>query len=59
VNYSLFILVLKEMVSMESIGQLGAALAVSPLISLQFADLFHVFHVSLLPHREVAGRGYI
>jgi hypothetical protein len=33
VNYSLFIMLLKEMVSMESKGQLGAALATSPLVS--------------------------
>jgi hypothetical protein len=32
-NYSLFIMVLKEMLSMELKGQLGAALVASPLLS--------------------------
>jgi hypothetical protein len=32
-NYSLFIMVLKEMVSMEVKGQPGAAPAASPLLS--------------------------
>jgi hypothetical protein len=34
VNYSLFIMLLKEMVSMESKGQPGVAPKVSPLLSL-------------------------
>jgi hypothetical protein len=33
VNYSLFIMLLKEMVSMESKGTPGAASAASPLLS--------------------------
>jgi hypothetical protein len=33
VNYSLFIMMLKEMVSIEAKGQLGEALAVSLLLS--------------------------
>jgi hypothetical protein len=37
VNYSLFIMLLKEMVSMESNGQPGAALAVT-LLSSQSSD---------------------
>jgi hypothetical protein len=34
VNYSLFIMLLKEMISMESKGQPGAASVASPLLSL-------------------------
>jgi hypothetical protein len=49
VNYSLFIMLLKQMVSMESKGQLGAALAASPLLSSQSSDQFHVFCVSPSP----------
>jgi hypothetical protein len=44
-NYPLFIVVAKEMVSMESKGQQWATLAASLLISLQPGDLFHVFRV--------------
>jgi hypothetical protein len=54
VNYSIFIMLLKEMVSMESKEQQGVAIAMSPLLSLQSADLFGVFRVSPLPHREIA-----
>jgi hypothetical protein len=57
VNYSLFIMLLKEMVSMESKGKLGAALTASLLVSLQFLDPYGVFHVSLSPRREVAQGG--
>jgi hypothetical protein len=38
-NYSVFIMVLKEMMSMESKGQPGAASAASPLLSSQSSDL--------------------
>jgi hypothetical protein len=54
VNYSHFIMLLKEMVSMESKGQPGAALEVSPLLSLQSVNPFDVFCVSSLPHHEIA-----
>jgi hypothetical protein len=55
-NYSLFIMVLKEMVSMEGKGQPGAAPAMSPLLSLQSIDLYCVFHVSpMLPHEITWG----
>jgi hypothetical protein len=39
-NYSLFIMVTKEMVSMEVKGQQGMALAASPLLSSQSLDPF-------------------
>jgi hypothetical protein len=39
VNYSLFIMLLKDMVSMESKGQPEAAPVASPLLSLQSAYL--------------------
>jgi hypothetical protein len=54
VNYSLFIMFLKEMISMELKGKLGAALAASPLLSSQSSDQFCVFRVSPAPHREMA-----
>jgi hypothetical protein len=58
-NYSLLIME-KEMMSMEAKGQPGAALKPSPLLSLQFADLFRVFSVStLLPHEIAIEGGYI
>jgi hypothetical protein len=53
-NYSLFIMLLKEMVLMESKGRLGAAPATSTLLSSQSSDQFCVFCVSLPPHREIA-----
>jgi hypothetical protein len=48
-NYSLFIIVLKEIVSIESKGQLGAAPAASPLISSQSTDPYCIFCVSPPP----------
>jgi hypothetical protein len=48
-SYSLFIMVLKEMVLMESMGQPAAASPASPLLSSQSVDLFHVFFVSATP----------
>jgi hypothetical protein len=45
-NYSLFIMVAKKLVSMEVKGPSRMAPAVSPLLSPPFLDLFHVFHVS-------------
>jgi hypothetical protein len=54
VNDSLFIMLLKEMVSMELKGQPGAAPAVSPLLSLESADQFHVIFHSPPPPREIA-----
>jgi hypothetical protein len=53
-NYSLFIMLHKEMVSMESKGQPGAAPTTYPLISSLCLDLYGVFVVSLPPHHEVA-----
>jgi hypothetical protein len=49
VNYSLFIMLLKKMVPMESNGQPGAALAVYPLLALQSVDPYCVFHVFPCP----------
>jgi hypothetical protein len=46
-NYSLFIMKTKEMVSMEEKGQPGAVPASPPLLSSQFVDLFRVFFVSV------------
>jgi hypothetical protein len=57
VNYSLFIILLKEMMSMESKGQLGAAPAASPLLSSQSSDLYCVFRVSLSPSHEIIKEG--
>jgi hypothetical protein len=54
-NYSLFIMVLKEMVSIELKGQLGA----SPLISSQSSDPYGVFRVSPPPPRKIAKEGDI
>jgi hypothetical protein len=53
-NYSLFNIVTKVVVSMEVKGQPGIALAASPLLSSQSSDLFHVFHVSTPPSHEIA-----
>jgi hypothetical protein len=57
-NYSLFIMVMKEMMSMEEKGQPRAATAASPLQSSQFADLYCVFSVSLSPHPKIAQGSY-
>jgi hypothetical protein len=57
-NYSLFIMVMKEKMSMEAKGQPGADLATSPLLSSQSSDLYFIFYVSLPPHRKIA-RGHI
>jgi hypothetical protein len=53
VNYSLFIL-WKDIMSMESKEQPGAAPVASPLLSSQSANPFGVFRVSPPPHREIA-----
>jgi hypothetical protein len=56
VNYSLFIMLLKEMVSMESKGQPRAAPSVYPLLSSQSTDPFGVFRVSPLSHHKIYRR---
>jgi hypothetical protein len=53
-NYSLLIMVVKEMVLMEANGQPEAALTGSPLLSLQFLDpsrvsMFHRRPITKLP----------
>jgi hypothetical protein len=53
-NYSLFIMLLKEMVSMELKRQPGVA---SPLLSSQSLDMFRIFCVSPPPRREIALTG--
>jgi hypothetical protein len=59
-NYSLHIMMIKEMISMEAKGELEAALAASPLISSQSSDLIYVFSISTLPrHKITHGGGYI
>jgi hypothetical protein len=58
VNYSLLIMLLKEMMSMESKGKPGAAPAASPLLSSQSLDPYGVFHVSLPPPHKIAKGGY-
>jgi hypothetical protein len=59
-NYSLFIMVMKEMMSMEAKGQPGAAPATSLLLYiLESLDPFHVFSISTPPHREITEGGYI
>jgi hypothetical protein len=50
---TLFIMVMKEIDSMESKGQLGAALAASPLLSTQSSNSYGVFRVSLVLHHEI------
>jgi hypothetical protein len=57
-NYSIFIMEMKETMSMEENGQPGAALAAPPLLSSQSLDLFRVFTVPMPPPREIP-RGYI
>jgi hypothetical protein len=52
-NYTLFIMMGKEMVSMEEKRQLAASLAASPLLSSQ-SDLYCVFYVFLPPHHGIA-----
>jgi hypothetical protein len=59
VNYSIFIMLVKEMVLMESKEQLGADPAAAPLLSSQSSYPYGVFCVSLPPHHEVAERGGI
>jgi hypothetical protein len=54
INYSLFIMVPKEMVSMKVKGQLRAAPIASSLLSSQSADPYCVFHVTPPPHREIS-----
>jgi hypothetical protein len=53
-DYSHFIMVMKDMMSMEAKGQPGAALAAYPLLSLQSLDLYYVFSISPPPHRKIA-----
>jgi hypothetical protein len=53
-NYSRFIMMMKEMMSMEVKGQSGAALAAYPLLSSQSLDLYYVFSIPSPPHRKVA-----
>jgi hypothetical protein len=57
VNYSLFIMLLKEMVSMESKGQPGAAPAVSPSYPrcLQIRMACFVFSASPVPKSPNGG----
>jgi hypothetical protein len=57
VNYSLFIMLLKEMVLMELKGQPRVDPAAAPLLFPQSVDPFGVFCVSPLPRREIAGGG--
>jgi hypothetical protein len=52
-NYSLFIMMLKEIVSMEAKAKLGVALAASPLLSSHSTDLYCVFHLSPLPRYKM------
>jgi hypothetical protein len=60
VNYSLFIMLLKEMMSMESKGKPGAAPTVSPLLSSRSSDPYGEFCVSLpSPHKIAEGGGGI
>jgi hypothetical protein len=59
-NYSIFIIVMKAMMLMKGKGQPGMASTASPLLILALLEPYHVFFVSLLPHREIAwGRIYI
>jgi hypothetical protein len=54
-NYSLFIMVIKEMMSMEAKRQRGTALAASPLLSSQSLDPYCVLSISLPPPHEIDG----
>jgi hypothetical protein len=56
-KYSPVIMVPKEMVSMESKGQLGAAPVASSLLSSQSIDLYYVFCVFPQPGRKIARGG--
>jgi hypothetical protein len=58
VNYSLFIMVLKEMMSVESNGESRAAPVASPLLSSQSSDHFCVVRGSA-PHRSKIVEGGI
>jgi hypothetical protein len=58
-KYSLFIVVMKETMSMEAKGQMGAAPAASPLLSSQYSDLYYILFVSMSPCREIARRTYL
>jgi hypothetical protein len=58
-NYFLFIMMMKEMISMEAKGQPGATPAVYPLLSLQSSDWYCVFSDSPLPPHEIAKGIYI
>jgi hypothetical protein len=48
-NYSLLNMMTNEMVPIECKGRLRVTLAPAPLLSLQSADMFHVFPIFLLP----------
>jgi hypothetical protein len=58
-NYSLFIMVMNEMMLMDANGQLGVVLTLSPLLSLMSSNLYCVFYVFPLPHHEIARSIYI
>jgi hypothetical protein len=51
-NYSLYIMVLKEMVSMESKVQSGAVVAVSPLLSSQSIHIVYFVFLRCLVARS-------
>jgi hypothetical protein len=53
-NYSLFIMVMKKMMSLEAKGQSGVAHAASPLLFSDSSDLYCVFFVYPLPHHEIS-----
>jgi hypothetical protein len=57
-NYSIFIMEMKETISMEANGQPGAALAAPPLLSSQSLDPFRVFTVPKPPPRKIP-KGHI
>jgi hypothetical protein len=59
INYSLFIMVMNEMMLMDANGQLGAVPTASPLLSLLSSNLYCVFFVSPLPRHEIARGIYI
>jgi hypothetical protein len=56
VNYSIFIMLLKEMVSMEYKGQPGAALAVTRVCPLGSVTLVHLIYIWIKAHRNIGPR---
>jgi hypothetical protein len=56
-NYSIFIMDMKEMMPMEAKVQLVAAPATSPLLSSQSTDPFCVFFVSMPPSHKITKGG--